>query len=531
MLVALLAAILVHAYFILGVRIEPLHQGQPGKKRVSITLVPRAAPPAQAPSAVTAEPTPEAKSAPTPPNEVKKAESPPRINESVPVPHRQKPEQPSSKKQPGQELPMPQLEAEGPPARPLSSRNEASDAEKAHSGTDRKPGKVIRKDLNDRPGAIFVGPPKPKAAQASRKMADSAFVGPPKPAAIAPKKPRNQKQAETREQVQKRGESSAVVSPPPVAPVRPPTAVKSPQPARPISPEPPRPSIAARPYRDHPGLNVSDDDDEESDDESEDEDRKDAVAMPQIKLPVTPGKKGDVIIGEPPPHPQVSGLFPPNETQPIRRTEPEKITASPEARPADAASVKAVPPPVRPSDEVTGPSGNPKARAGKSHHVKEPSGAKAAKRTPSLNAGLLSQQIAQMGEEMARQRSDEMRRTKIIYASEMKSNRAVVAAYEQAWQEKVERIGNLNFPDQARREKLTGKLVLAVAIKPDGSIYSIQVQQSSSHPTLDDAARKIVMLAAPFAPLPKEILSDVDVLVITRAWLFDSQYHFETRAR
>ena len=150
---------------------------------------------------------------------------------------------------------------------------------------------------------------------------------------------------------------------------------------------------------------------------------------------------------------------------------------------------------------------------------------------PAFSSSLLSQQIAEVSADIYRQRSDEMRDKKIVYATEVKTNRLVVAAYEQAWQEKVERIGNLNYPDEARRDKLSGTLMLAVGIKPDGSIYSVQMQQPSGHEALDNAARNIVRLAGPFAPLPKEIRDEVDILVITRTWRFDSNYHLETRDR
>ena len=150
---------------------------------------------------------------------------------------------------------------------------------------------------------------------------------------------------------------------------------------------------------------------------------------------------------------------------------------------------------------------------------------------PAFSASLLSQQIAEVSADIYRQRSDEMRDKKTVYATEVKTNRLVVAAYEQAWQEKVERIGNLNYPDEARRDKLSGTLMVAVGIKPDGSVYSVQVQQPSGHEALDNAARNIVRLAAPFAPLPQEIRNEVDILVITRTWRFDSNYHLETRVR
>ena len=145
-------------------------------------------------------------------------------------------------------------------------------------------------------------------------------------------------------------------------------------------------------------------------------------------------------------------------------------------------------------------------------------------RKPEFSASLLSQQIAEVSADIYRQRSDEMRGRKIVYATEVKNHRLVVAAYEQAWQEKVERIGNLNYPDEARRDKLSGTLTLAVGIKPDGSVYSVQIQKPSGHEALDNAAHNIVRLAAPFAPLPREISDEVDILVITRTWRFDSNY-------
>jgi len=128
-------------------------------------------------------------------------------------------------------------------------------------------------------------------------------------------------------------------------------------------------------------------------------------------------------------------------------------------------------------------------------------------------------------------RSLAMLDTKIVYAKDVKNNRLVVAAYEQAWQEKVEQHGNRNFPEEARRQKLSGSLVLAVGIQPDGRVYSVQVLQSSGQAVLDNAARHIVDLAAPFAPLPREIRQEVEVLVITRTWRFDSDFRLETRAR
>jgi protein TonB len=94
------------------------------------------------------------------------------------------------------------------------------------------------------------------------------------------------------------------------------------------------------------------------------------------------------------------------------------------------------------------------------------------------------------------------------------------AAYLDSWRRKVETIGNLNYPDEARRQKLFGNLLLHVAVRSDGSVEKIRVIRSSGHQVLDDAAKRIVRLAAPFAPFPPDIREEVDVLDITRTWQF-----------
>jgi protein TonB len=94
------------------------------------------------------------------------------------------------------------------------------------------------------------------------------------------------------------------------------------------------------------------------------------------------------------------------------------------------------------------------------------------------------------------------------------------AAYMDAWRAKVERVGNLNYPEEARRQNLSGSLVLDVAINPDGSVHALQVLRSSGQKLLDDAAMRIVEIAAPYAPLTPDMRADVDILHITRTWEF-----------
>lgn len=94
------------------------------------------------------------------------------------------------------------------------------------------------------------------------------------------------------------------------------------------------------------------------------------------------------------------------------------------------------------------------------------------------------------------------------------------AAYLEAWRRKVENVGNLNYPEEARRHRIYGDLILHVAVRADGSVENVRVVRSSGHSVLDNAAIGIVELAAPFAPFPQSIKADVDILDITRTWQF-----------
>ncbi len=98
------------------------------------------------------------------------------------------------------------------------------------------------------------------------------------------------------------------------------------------------------------------------------------------------------------------------------------------------------------------------------------------------------------------------------------------AAYMEAWRRKVEAIGNLNYPQAAKEHGLFGSLILHVGIKADGDLERVRVVRSSGHEVLDEAAIRIVKLAAPFAPFPESIKDETDVLDITRVWQFQHNH-------
>jgi periplasmic protein TonB len=93
------------------------------------------------------------------------------------------------------------------------------------------------------------------------------------------------------------------------------------------------------------------------------------------------------------------------------------------------------------------------------------------------------------------------------------------AGYLREWVDRVERVGNLNYPDEARRRRLAGQLVISVAIRRDGSVERAEIIQSSGTRLLDDAALRIARLAEPYPPLPRTE-DDIDILHVTRTWNF-----------
>lgn len=102
------------------------------------------------------------------------------------------------------------------------------------------------------------------------------------------------------------------------------------------------------------------------------------------------------------------------------------------------------------------------------------------------------------------------------------------ARYIEDWRLKIERIGELNYPQAARDQKIYGSLVVTVSIKADGSLEKVDINRSSGEKILDHAAIRIVRLAAPYAPFPPDIAKDTDILSITRTWLFTREDQFRS---
>lgn len=143
-----------------------------------------------------------------------------------------------------------------------------------------------------------------------------------------------------------------------------------------------------------------------------------------------------------------------------------------------------------------------------------------ARPAPVFDSAQLSSEIASLEAELAQEVQQYAKRPKIHRLNAASTMRDKGAWYKDEWRKKVERVGNLNYPDEARRQGIYGSLRLLVSINRDGTLYEVQVLESSGQRLLDQAALRIVRLAAPFAPFTGD-LADVDRLEIIRTWRFE----------
>ncbi|NIR59824.1 MAG: energy transducer TonB [Gammaproteobacteria bacterium] len=194
---------------------------------------------------------------------------------------------------------------------------------------------------------------------------------------------------------------------------------------------------------------------------------------------------------------------------PVSGPEPEPNRG---AAPAEARAAAPRPRPAKSPQRLT-------AAEAKTRAPSEPKPVPEQRRVSAEELVSRSMRIASLTAALEAQRREYALRPRHTYVS-ARTRKHVLAAYMEAWVDKVERIGNLNYPEAARRQGLSGNLMLDVALEPDGSVNSIRVRRSSGTKVLDDAAVRIVRLAGPFAPFPAEVREKTDILHIIRTWRF-----------
>lgn len=138
-----------------------------------------------------------------------------------------------------------------------------------------------------------------------------------------------------------------------------------------------------------------------------------------------------------------------------------------------------------------------------------------------------SKEIARLESEISRDYDAYQRKPKKNHVG-ARAKSVPEALYVDAWREKIERVGTLNYPQDGQGRKLYGQLRLVVELRSDGSLEEARVDKSSGNTRLDEAALRILKLAAPFGPFPPAILDDsgghrADRLVIVRTWTFSRE--------
>jgi protein TonB len=196
------------------------------------------------------------------------------------------------------------------------------------------------------------------------------------------------------------------------------------------------------------------------------------------------------------------------EVAPFQDTKINKVSPPPAAKPVEKQEA--------PKTAVATVAPTPQKTAIKHEEIKQEPAAKAA---PTFDSAQLSSEISSLEAELSTEQQLYAKRPKIHRLNAASTMHDKGAWYKEDWRKKIERIGNLNYPEEARRKQIRGNLRLMVSINRDGSLYEILVLESSGQPVLDQAAQRIVRLAAPFAPFTGD-LADIDRLEIIRTWKF-----------
>ncbi len=132
----------------------------------------------------------------------------------------------------------------------------------------------------------------------------------------------------------------------------------------------------------------------------------------------------------------------------------------------------------------------------------------------------LSLAIASLQAQLDLQRQVYAKRPRKYTISSASTKKSHDALYLDGWRRRIEAVGNINYPNEARIQRLYGNLRMLVALFPNGEVSEIQILQSSGHSVLDQAAVQIVNMAAPFDPFPEAMRAEADILEIIRTWRF-----------
>jgi protein TonB len=257
---------------------------------------------------------------------------------------------------------------------------------------------------------------------------------------------------------------------------------------------------------------------------------------PAAPEPAPPARPEAVVVARPvrsaPPRPAVATRLapkPPTITQsaaPPKPVKPPQVaTVEPLAQPAATPREK-IPPPVKPVPPVTLKAApQPAPSASRPGRPERAGGAAVTRPAGRVDSTALLGQIAGLEADAERKASAGVRSRRVT----LTDTRSPAGFYAADWARKVTRVGEMNFPDAARRLNQSAGPLLEVAIRADGSLQEVRVMHSSGNAELDRAARRIVELAAPYPPFPAELRQQVDLLKIESPWRFDPGGRIQAR--
>lgn len=208
---------------------------------------------------------------------------------------------------------------------------------------------------------------------------------------------------------------------------------------------------------------------------------------------------------------EVRDLATPSPTS--QGVEPQEQTAQQEV--TEQRSAAAAPEPQQVVSQTPAESRRPVSETEEESHVAEPR-----KRQTLMQKSL---EIASLEARFLEQRQAYAKRPRVTRLTAVSARKTSSAFYMDAWRKKLERIGNLNYPEEARRRQLQGRVRVLVSLSPDGSVTDIEILESSRHKILDDAVIRIIRLAEPFAPFTDQMRKEMDRLEIIRTFDFGSR--------
>ena len=132
----------------------------------------------------------------------------------------------------------------------------------------------------------------------------------------------------------------------------------------------------------------------------------------------------------------------------------------------------------------------------------------------------LSLEIASLEARLAEKEQPDSKRSRVLILTSASTLAADNAEYVHQWRNRVETVGNIHYPREARTKQLYGDVRLLVKLQASGIVEEITIMSSSGSTVLDSAAIESIRLASPFEPFPKSLAKKYDRIDVIRTWQF-----------